>query len=243
MSRTNRPLMHLLRQRSHLLFVLSCCDEQNVSEFLRWYQGEYRDAIFNTPRVISAQHYEQHEIDITKGGMARLPFKYLGIYELSLDGAEEASDVINRVATLHREQHVAKQPATWLYYPMSERVGCDPTVRPSMLTIAFANSVPGHGDEFREWYATRHIRHALKVPALVSGQCYARTQFQQPGARKCSFEVIAVYEQDGTPESIIASFAMLPPEALRFPTLDVATSGRFAEWVYRPIVATALLPP
>jgi hypothetical protein len=103
-----------------------------------------------------------------------------------------------------------------------------------MLTIAFANGVPGQETEFREWYATRHIRHALKIPALVSGQCFERTKFQRPGTVEASFSMIAIYEQEGTPEAILDGFALLPDGALHFPMLD-RSPFRFAEVVYRPV--------
>lgn len=233
-SKITNSLALLKEQRSHVLFVLSDSRAEQEREFLKWYQGEYRKAISKSAHVLTAQHYERHEIDITQGRFACLPFKYLALYELSLDGVEEAQSVIDRVVSLHREQGAAHDPASWLYYPMSEKVGRAPIIRPSMLTMAFANAVPGREEDFREWYATRHIRHALKVPALVSGQCFARTQFQRDGALECTFAIIAMYEQEGTPESILESFKAIPAGALSFPALDI-TPGRFSEWVYRPI--------
>jgi hypothetical protein len=64
------------------------------------------------------------------------------------------------------------------------------------------------------------------------GQCFARTLFQKPGALEAKFHTIALYEEEGAPESIIESFASLPKETLDFPTLHPA---RFAESVYRPL--------
>jgi hypothetical protein len=46
------------------------------------------------------------------------------------------------------------------------------------------------------------------------------------------FSTIAVYEQVGSPESMIESFATIPKGTLDFPTLD---TSRFAESVYRPL--------
>lgn len=225
----------LQQQRSHVLFVLSNSEPEKESSFLKWYQGAYRQAVLDSHAVLSAQHYEQHEIDISEGRLARIPFHYLGLYELSLDGAQEADSLINKISRLHQEQPAARAPATWLYYPVSEKVGRPPISKPSMLTLAFANGVPGQESEFREWYATRHIRHALNVPALVSGQCFERTQFQRPGALEASFATIAMYEQEGTPEEMLHSFAdLIPKGTFRFPTMDRAPS-RFSEWVYRPI--------
>jgi hypothetical protein len=226
------PLALLKSQRSHMLFVLSHPKAGHEASFIEWYQGVYRQSAMNLGTVLSASHYEQHEVDITQGHHARLPFRYLGIYEISVDGAEAAAGLIEQVILLHQQQPAAQAPATWLYYPASEKVGRPSTALPSMLTIAFANGVPGAEAVFREWYATRHIRHALNIPALVSGQCFERTQFQRPGAMEAKFSMIAVYEQDGTPKDIIESCASLPPETFHFPMLDLT---RFAESVYRPV--------
>jgi hypothetical protein len=226
------PLAMLKRQRSHVIFVLSNANPTHEAEFLHWYQGAYRQSVSNHDGVVRVQHYEQHDIDITQGLYPRLPFHYLGLYELSLDGASAAEGLIERITALHRQQAAAQAPATWLYYPVSEKVGLSPVAAPSMLTLAFANGVMGQEAEFREWYATRHIRHALNIPALVSGQCFQLTQFQRPGALESPFNTIAVYEQEGTPEDIIESFTTLPESMFYFPMLDMS---RFAEWVYRPI--------
>jgi hypothetical protein len=228
------PLALLKKQRSHVLFVLSNAHAGREIAFLAWYQGVYRQAVSNIAGVLCVQHYEQHEVDITQGRYAPLPFHYLGLYDLSLDGVQAAEDLIEQITMLHREEAAAQAPATWLYYPVSEKVGRSPSAIPSMLTLAFANSVEGQEDDFREWYATRHIRHALNVPALVSGQCFERTQFQRAGARQATFSKIAVYEQEGTPESIIESFASLPQNTFEFPMLDDDVA-HFAEWVYRPV--------
>jgi hypothetical protein len=222
------------QQRSHVLLVLSHPEAGRESAFLHWYRGACRKVVAEHANVLSARHYEQHEVDISQGRFAPLPFRYLALYELSLDGAHEASNLIERVETLHRQQDAAGPPATWLYYPVSEKVGRSPAALPSMLTLAFANAVPGEEAAFREWYATRHIRHALNIPALTSGQCFARTLFQRPGALQPRFSMIALYEQEDTPEAIVSSLTSLPSGTLDFPMLD-QDPARFAEWVYRPV--------
>jgi len=227
-------LLLLKAQRSHVVFVLSNANTGQEAAFLDWYQGAYRQAILEFPEVLKVQHYERHDVDITRGQFPPLPFRYLGLYEISIDGAEEATSLIELIASLHCAQSETQLPATWIYYPTSERVGRSPTLLPSLLTLAFANGIPGQEAEFREWYATRHIRHALNISALVSGQCYERTLFQRPGALPATFSTIAVYEQEGTPESIIESFASLPESTFAFPVLDLSKS-RFAEAVYRPV--------
>jgi hypothetical protein len=227
-------LMLLKTQRSHVVFVLSNVDNRQESVFLDWYQGTYRQTVLSIPGVLKVQHYEKHEVDITRGQHLQLPYQYLGMYDISIDGAEGATALIESITSLHRAQPAARPPATWLYYPVSERVGRSPAVTPSLLTLAFANAVPGQEAEFREWYATRHIRHALNISALVSGQCYERTNFQRYGALPVSFNTIAVYEQEGTPQSIIESFASLPESTFAFPMLDLRQS-RFSEAVYRPL--------
>jgi len=221
-------------QRSHVLLVLSNAKRGSANEFLPWYRNAYLNSVAKLTGVLNVQQYERHDVDITLGQYPPLPFQYLGIYELSLDGAQEADEIIEHVMKLHQISEHAEAPATWLYYPTSEKVGRTPVVKPSMLTLAFANSVVGQDPEFREWYATRHIRHALNIPALVSGQCFGRTIFQKHGALAPNFNIVAVYEQEGSPESIIESFRSLPESTFNFPMLDI-DRDRFAEWVYRPV--------
>lgn len=223
------------QQRSHILFVLCNAKAGRESAFLDWYRGSYRDEIEGTPGLLNADHYEQHEVDITQGRYGqRIPFHYLGIYELSIDGAEQATDAIDFISTLHGDQSAAEAPATWLYYPASEKVGGSLSRGSSMLVVAFANAIPGQEVDFQEWYATRHIRHALNISVLVSGQCFQRTLFQRPGAMKCGFQTVAIYEQVGTAEEFIQSHGLLPRGTMPFPSLDLSGS-RFSEWLYRPV--------
>lgn len=229
---SSQTLLHA--QRSHILLVLSNPRPGAAESFRSWYLGSYREAAAQLPEVLSGQQYEPHEVDVSNGRYPGLPYRYLALYELSLDGAQAASHTISHVTALHGAENSAAAPASWLYFPASERVGRSPGTLPSLLTIAFANPIAGREQEFREWYATRHIRHALRIPQLVSGQCFERALFQEPGAAEPSYSTIAVYEQEGEPEDMLASIAALPPEALHFPAMDLS---RFAEWVYRPLPA------
>jgi hypothetical protein len=224
----------LSRQRSHVLLVFSDAKAGRSRDFLEWYRGTCWQTIQEIPNVLSLKRYERHEMDITGGRFAPVPFPYLGVCEMSLDGAQQAADIIVRIASLHQQQPAAELPATWLFYPVCEKVGRAPSTHPSMITIAFANAVRGQETEFREWYATRHIRHAMAIPALVSGQCLERTLFQRPGALEPKYQTIALYEQELPPQAILDSFASLPPGSLDFPSLEQDPSS-FAESVYRPL--------
>jgi len=232
----NRALELLRQQRSHVLLVFSNPRVESERIFRSWYLGSFQQEMLALTAVLSGQQYEPHEVDVSRGKYPGLPFRYLGVYDLSVDGAQAALGVIERIRQLHARESSAAAPATWLYYPVSERVGRSPAARPSLLTLAFANAVPGQEAEFHEWYVTRHIRHALNIPALVSGQCLERTQFQSPGALTADYSMIAIYEQEGTPEEMMRSFHSLPPGTLDFPAMDLT---RFAEWVYRPLPSEA----
>lgn len=234
MNRSDTVLPLLKSQRSHVLFVLSEPRSTAEAPFREWYRTAYREAVLAVEGTVGVNFYERHEVDITEGRGRPLPFQYMAMHQIVVDGAEAAQDIIDRVQRLHGAQAAAQLPATWLYYPSSEKVGRAANVSSPMLTLAFANSVLGQETEFSEWYATRHIRHALNIPALVSGQCFARTRFQNWGALEPQFQTIAVYEQEGSPELFIESVKSLPSSTFHFPMLDVGPS-RFAEWAYRPI--------
>jgi len=220
------------RQRSHVLLAWSEARAGCEVDFLGWYQSVYRHAVAQLPGILRSQHYERHEVDITSGLYEPVPFRYLGIHDLAVDGARSASRVIDSIDALHRAQGAAQPSATWLYYPASEKVGLGSQSAGSLRTLAFANALPGREAEFREWYATQHLRHALNIPVLVSGQCLERCTYQKPGALEPSFSLIAIYEQDGTPEEFLAAAAAFPEETFEFPSMDWT---RFAEAVYRPL--------
>lgn len=238
-TRTSAPSLAievLAEQRSHLLVVLSNAQAGADRDFRNWYLGPYQRTLLKLEGVLRGQQYEAHEVDISDGKYPGLPYHYFAVYDLSVDGAAAASGVLDRIKDLHQRESSAQQAATWLYYPAGERVGRSPASLPSLLTVAFANAIPGQEEDFCEFYITRHIRHALQIPALVSGQCFARTQFQSPGAMAADFSMIAIYEQEGSPQDMRRSFATLPAGALDLPAMDLT---RFAEWVYRPCAPLA----
>ena len=226
-----RPIDLLSEQRSHVLLVFSNPRSGSDRQFREWYLSKHWRTVLALEGVLSGQQYEAHEVDISSGKYPRLPYTYLAIYDIAVDGAQEAGPIIDQIRALHERESSAQAPVTWLYFPSSERVGRAPLERPSLITAAFVNALPGREDELREWYATRHIRHVMQIPALASGQCFVRAQFQSPGALPASFSMIALYEQDGSPEDMRKSFETLPPGALDFPAMDLSC---LAEWVYRP---------
>lgn len=229
----SRSSLDLLKmQRSHILVVLSDAKKGCEGPFLKWYADHYRKIVIEKNSVLNVTLYERDDVDITLGNFARPPTRYLSLCEVAYDGAEAAEALIEEITALHHAEESARMPATWLYFAVSEKVGRSPTKAPSRLTVAFANGIVGQETAFREWYITRHIRHALNIPALVSGQCFERTEFQRPGELGVTYSLMAVYEQEGTAESIIDSFKFLSPEIFRFPTLDL---GRFAESSYKPL--------
>lgn len=236
-SRSNAPLTLIKKQRSHLLLVFSNAIRDKRAQYYEWSMCVFRENLATYGQVLSINLLEKHEIDVTEGAYQEIPYEYLTIIELSLDGAFQAQELIKVIRQLHREGYSEGTPVTCLYYPTSERVGRSAHIDNTMLTIAFANPVLGSESEFHEWYCTRHIRHALNVPQLVSGQCFQRTSYQEPQAKTINYSLIAIYEQEGTPEEMIESFELLPEEILNFPALDLVN---FSEWVYRkiPLVRT-----
>jgi len=214
-----RKFERLAKQRSHVLVVQSGPVDGQVQTFLDWYLGRYLAIVEGVPACLEARHYRRHPVDITQGQCRPLPYDFLGLYQLSIDGAEEAESIIALIHAAHESEETAHGVATWLYHPVSERVGSSPADQPSTLTIAFANPVEGRETEFVEWYATRHVRHALCHPMLLSGQCFARSHAQHPGALDASYRMIAIYEQEGAPEEFVAAGQAVPAERFDFPAM------------------------
>lgn len=230
------PLQISKYQRSHLMLVLCNSQRGQENQFSAWNINFLNKKIAEYNTVLNSKLLEKHDTDVTEGAYQNIPYQYLTIIELSIDGAQQAQGLADEIMRWHLEEPSADTPALWLYYPASEKVGRPASINHSMLTLAFANALPGTDSEFREWYCTRHIRHALNVPQIVSGQCFERTCYQPTGSTPIEYSMIAIYEQEGTPEEMIESFHKLPEELLDFPSLDLV---KFAEWVYRPVSANS----
>ena len=235
------PIEAMKKQRSHNLYVFSnpaSQSEQNDA-YLDWFMGSFFDKLEMHNIVLSAQHYERQDFDITTGFSRPCNYRYLGIYELSLDGAQEAQGLIECIEDMHQTEQSAGESTCWLYYPISEKVGRTPKTPQQFLGIAFANGLPGHEDQFREWYSTQHIRHALNVPGIVSAQLFERAEFQTPGVTKPNHRIHAIYEQEGTVETLSEGLPltveMIPPSANPNVTFDIESESGFSEWFYYPI--------
>lgn len=196
-------------QRSHNLYVLSNAAPGRDGDFLTWLQGEQLQSVSALNKVLSAQNFVQHEKDISGGVSKRLGFKYLSVYELTLDGAEQASGVIEPIRQLHDSEASAGEVVTWLYYPASEKVGHDPENQLDFLVLAFGNAVSGKEALFREWYSTEHMRHALILPTMVSGQYFELSAYQQPTTSDPGYATLTVYEQEGTLDELLQGFTQL----------------------------------
>ena len=230
------PLEIIKNQRSHNLFVFSNSINSQHDVFRKWFSDESLSLILNLDKVISAQHFQQHELDIF--GTSPIGDRFLGIYELSLDGAEQAVQVIDRIKTIYNDSKVSSEPATWIYYPMSEKAGRSPQTKKQHIILAFSDPVKGAEASYNEWYNTQHIRHALNVSSIVSGQRFRLTSFQKPGAMKPSYEYLSYYEQEGSIEDLTNGFKSLQPGQL---DLSPAIDMNFTEWVYFPVTDRPLL--
>ena len=218
----------MMRQRSHILLVLSnVALGEDAPAFIDWYNGVCRRAVLARPGVLSASHYVQDDVDLTGGRRPPPPFRYLAIYELSIDRAEQAEANISAVHTLYRSCAHAAAPATWMYYPIGEKVGLSRPGSP-MIAVLFANGMPGSDDEFREWCVTRHIRQALAIPVLANGQCFERARFQRPGAADAGFHIIVLFEQAGSSQALVEAVNNLAPGAMDSPSLDPTGFGEAA---------------
>lgn len=220
-----------LSQRSHTLLVFSNAPKVEKKNYEVWLKSDAWTEFSHNKKVLSVKSYRQHPMDF--GGYEPIGFNYLTLVQLSLNGAEDVVSVLDKLHTIFNEVSGSQSVATWLYYPVSEKVGLRRNTDAPYLTIAFANAVEGMEAEFREWYSSQHIRHALIIPALVSGQCFELTAYQASVGVESCYQTIAIYEQDSTPQEMIDSFLNIEPEELKW-----SRSGdlkRFTEWAYEAI--------
>ena len=226
------------QKRSHTLLVFCKAVDGQEESFANWFKTDCLQSVVAFDKVLSARHYQEYPYNLS-GEYKPIGFDHLGLYQLSLDGAKDVDDLIDQINELYQGESSAGDIATWLYFPVTEKIGCDSmTVPPStpIITIAFANAVKGREAEFREWYSTGHLRHALLLPAFTSSQRFELTEFQISGTMVPGYETIAIYEQNDLPENLNKGFEVIDPKKL--PEVWWSPSGdleRFTEWAYQAL--------
>src|SRR4029077_19321549 len=105
-----RPLELLKEQRSHVRLVLSNPKAGSERIFRSWYLESFQQEVLDLGVMLSGQQYEPHELDVSRGKYPGLPFRYLGLYDLSVDGAQATMRVIERITELHRRETSAEAP-------------------------------------------------------------------------------------------------------------------------------------
>ena len=150
---TNNSEAIAKQQRSHTLLVFCKTTDEKKETFLNWFKTDCLQTVAGFNKVLSARHYQEYPFNLS-GNYKPIGFDYLGMYQLILDGAEEASELIDQINALYKNESSAGDVATWLYFPVSEKIGfnrANTSPSTSFITIAFANAVKGRDVEFREW--------------------------------------------------------------------------------------------
>ncbi|MFT3852985.1 MAG: hypothetical protein QM733_09630 [Ilumatobacteraceae bacterium] len=217
------------QQRSHVLCVLATASQGNEAQFERMYlDPAFRAELGQHEAVVDVRVFKRSPVDLSGGMGQSLDFTHLTLLDLRVDGAEDAVPAIDHVAAVHGQSGVAKDPATWLFRPVTEKVGDTGAAPKPLAVFAFTNGVPGKRDEYLEFYATRHIRHALYISTFAGSQLTQKTSFQKPGRLPIDdFECLTCYDLVGTAEELPAGVAAVR-DRLAFPLLDHV---RFAEYI------------
>ena len=200
-------------QPSHTLLVFSAAAQKREDEFRRWLTRRAFQPLRAGDKMLSVRHYALHPMKISEA-YKPLGFSYLSLCRLCLDGAHDAAGLISDLRLRFEREACSGDIATWLFYPVGEKVGKSRDRDAPYITIAFSNPNPGCENEFREWYATQHIRHALMIPALLNGQVFEATQFQISSSSACDYTTMAIYEMGASPEALMESIPGIDAEKM-----------------------------
>lgn len=96
------------------------------------------------------------------------------------------------------------------------------------LFLVFSNAADGRDEEFNEWYDEVHLSDVRAVPGITAAQRYDLADFTPDGVEDApppAHRYLAVYELDGTPESVFSEFfaRMADGRMNLSDTLDMAT--------------------
>lgn len=215
--------------RSHLLIVLSNAAQEKKTEFRKWLKDNGLKGLFFGNQVLCVRSYAMHPVKVNPHSPP-LGFDFLTLFELCIDGTKEAGELISKIRSGFEDLSLAGKIATGLYYPVGEKTGCPGKGDARHITIAFSNPSPGCDHEFREWYTTQHIRHALVIPALLNGQVFEATRFQEGNAMAHDYQTIAIYDMGTTPEALMESIPNIDVSQMAWSKLG--DFHRFTECFY-----------
>ncbi|QKS01091.1 hypothetical protein F9288_16740 [Sphingomonas sp. CL5.1] len=92
--------------------------------------------------------------------------------------------------------------------------------------MVMTNAVEGRGEEFNRWYTDVHIPDVLKLPGVVGGQRFARTEAQR-GDGPFPWEYLAIYDcETDDLEGLVAALKATAGTAA-MPISDALAEDRF----------------
>ena len=99
------------------------------------------------------------------------------------------------------------------------------------LFLVFSNAAGGRDEEFNKWYDEVHLPDVRAVPGIAGAQRYDLVDFTPDGVADAAdapapaHRYLAVYDLEGTPESVFAEFSarMADGRMNLSDTLDMAT--------------------
>lgn len=220
------------RQSSHTALIFFSLDESECEAIKAWSDTAVSSELRSSEFVLRQRVFRK--IDFRLYEFCRdIDFDYVNICDLALDGASEFQKLGEKIQLYANKCSVISKLQTWLYYPVSEKVGDLSNSNPPFVTLALANAVKGQGARFREWYSSQHIRHALNIPALLNGQRFERCEFQSRNDQRPEYESVAIYSQSCGPEQMLREAQSVDPSKLPW---DVSGDlERFSEWTFEAV--------
>jgi hypothetical protein len=183
---------------------------------LDWCHDTYQTVTSSIGNMLSAKHQDQRKVNITLGQCAntfRLSDTRRSLIRRSRSGvwldwanhapASGASGLpgAGDLALLAGERKTLPLPGSDSFNADADICQCGRESRSRVSGMARYSSYPSCSEH----------------PRSVGGQCFERTQFQRLRIPDAKLGTIAVYEVEGTPQSIVENCALLEEGTLHFP--------------------------
>ena len=110
----------------------------------------------------------------------------------------------------------------------------------TQIIIVLSNPVPGHEDEFNEWYTHTHLGEVLAVEGYVAAQRFRISDPQVAPNAKSPYQYLTIYEVE---TADLAKFkAHVNATQGERPLSEFIDRPSLAAWTFTPVTERVLAP-
>lgn len=111
---------------------------------------------------------------------------------------------------------------------------------PQFAYVVHSNPVPGHEDEYNDWYSNRHLADVVAVPGFVSAQRFCLMDTDAEGAPRQKYMAIYTMETDAPDVTLVNLTSLVETGAMHMS--EAFSMEGMATHLYKAITPVVCAP-